>query len=118
MIEKTCRCGKTKKSFSVDIGPFFIAECCEEAGYNHLGERFEPEQVGLDSDEVKTAIDAAGSLQVVDDVVDTDDVDDVPPTGIAEAAPTSFQAEASSPQFKSEAKSKRNYNRNGNIKIK
>lgn len=37
MIEKTCRCGKTKKNFKVDIGPFFVDECCIEAGYDEVG---------------------------------------------------------------------------------
>lgn len=41
MIEKSCRCGKSKKNFSVNIGPFFIADCCTEAGYDHLGEKVE-----------------------------------------------------------------------------
>lgn len=38
MMEKPCRCGKIKKNFKMDIGPFFIAECCIEAGYNNKGE--------------------------------------------------------------------------------
>jgi hypothetical protein len=37
MIEKTCRCGKTKKNFMMDIGPFFIDDCCLAAGYDELG---------------------------------------------------------------------------------
>ena len=39
MIEKTCRCGKSKKNFKLDIGPFFINDCCTEEGYNHLGQK-------------------------------------------------------------------------------
>lgn len=37
MIEKSCRCGKSKKNFKMDIGPFYIDECCIEAGYDDLG---------------------------------------------------------------------------------
>ena len=37
MIEITCKCGKSKKRFFQKIGEFYIAECCEEAGYDHLG---------------------------------------------------------------------------------
>lgn len=39
MIEKTCRCKKSKKNFRIDIGPFFIGECCVEAGYDELGNK-------------------------------------------------------------------------------
>lgn len=42
LIEKACRCGSIKKRFNMDIGPFFIADCCIEAGYDHLGNRKEP----------------------------------------------------------------------------
>mgnify|MGYP000844095888 CR=1 FL=1 len=41
MTEKSCRCGASKKRFKVDIGPFYIAECCEEAGFDNLGNRKE-----------------------------------------------------------------------------
>lgn len=37
MYEKTCRCGASKKSFNIDIGPFFVDSCCLEAGYDDLG---------------------------------------------------------------------------------
>lgn len=37
MYEKTCRCGKSKKNFKVDIGPFYVDECCLEAGYDEAG---------------------------------------------------------------------------------
>lgn len=39
MFKKKCRCGKTEKNFKLDIGPFFISECCEEAGYDHAGRK-------------------------------------------------------------------------------
>lgn len=31
MIEKPCKCGKSRKSFQFDIGPFYVGECCEAA---------------------------------------------------------------------------------------
>lgn len=37
MKEITCRCGKSKKRFKFDVGPFFINTCCEEAGYDVYG---------------------------------------------------------------------------------
>lgn len=53
MIEKTCRCGKTKKNFKIDIGPFFVDECCLEAGYDEVGNRVKKElnMPGLPSEE-------------------------------------------------------------------
>ena len=36
----TCRCGSTQKTFKKDLGlSFFIAECCEKAGYDHNGNK-------------------------------------------------------------------------------
>lgn len=37
MYNKKCRCGKIEMNFYRDIGPFFIQECCVEAGYDHHG---------------------------------------------------------------------------------
>src|SRR5690606_23594254 len=37
MFEKPCVCGKSKKNFKNDIGPFFVNECCTEAGYDEFG---------------------------------------------------------------------------------
>lgn len=53
MIEKTCRCGKTKKNFKIDIGPFFVDECCLEAGYDEVGNLVKKElnMPGLPSEE-------------------------------------------------------------------
>lgn len=45
MTEKSCRCGASKKRFKMDIGPFFIAECCEDAGFDNLGNRKELQAV-------------------------------------------------------------------------
>lgn len=33
-----CRCGASEKTFKFDIGPFFMNECCEKAGYDEKGE--------------------------------------------------------------------------------
>lgn len=37
MKEKSCRCGASKKNFKMDIGPFYVAECCNAAGFDDLG---------------------------------------------------------------------------------
>ncbi len=37
MHQKTCRCGKSSQPFKIDIGPFYIDSCCEEAGFDNLG---------------------------------------------------------------------------------
>lgn len=53
MFLKECRCGKSKKNFKMDIGPFYIDECCSEAGYdcqgNKVGESSEPESTFTDT---------------------------------------------------------------------
>lgn len=41
MREVSCRCGKNKRSFKNDIGPFYIDDCCLEAGYDQLGNKVE-----------------------------------------------------------------------------
>lgn len=45
MYEIPCRCGKVKQNYKMNIGPFFINDCCIEAGYNHLGEMIKKEKV-------------------------------------------------------------------------
>jgi hypothetical protein len=92
MIEISCRCGASKKRFNINIGPFYIAECCEEAGYDHLGNRKDvaPESLGLteqDAAEVESA-------KLVEDSSEEPKED-----------------EASQPE-----KKKRRYNRGGNVK--
>lgn len=37
MQEKSCRCGASKKRFKMDIGPFYVGECCNAAGFDELG---------------------------------------------------------------------------------
>lgn len=59
MFEKSCRCGNIKKNFRIDIGPFFIDECCVKAGFDYLGNKVEPL---LTSEELERA----ESLEVVD----------------------------------------------------
>lgn len=39
MMEKTCACGASKKNFKIDIGPFFVDDCCLAAGYDELGNK-------------------------------------------------------------------------------
>lgn len=95
MIEKSCRCGQIKKNFRIDIGPFFIGECCIEAGYNHLGKKLEAKDLGLTEDQVKSALESGESLEIKDD--------------------PSLDAEPEVEEVKPE-KPKRKYNRNGNIK--
>lgn len=139
MMEKTCRCGKTKKNFKVDIGPFFIAECCTESGYNHLGERFEPEDLGLKTEDVEKALETAGSLQVVDDpsldaadpeevqearqVTDPEelkkleDMEIVKVTEVSQTFDGTVLSEKDvTEEAKADQKKKRQYNRNGQIK--
>lgn len=89
MFEKPCRCGSTKKNFRIDIGPFFIAECCKKAGYDNLGNRLEPSHIGLTKEDVEEA------LKVKDLEVDDE----------------GEQSEESKAD-----KKKRRYNRGGNIK--
>lgn len=53
MFEKSCRCGATKKNFKIDIGEFFIDECCTKAGYDHMGKKaVDLEDLGLDKDKL------------------------------------------------------------------
>lgn len=55
MFEKPCRCGKTKKRFKKDIGPFFINQCCRDAGYDNRGELVEApkEQASVEKESVQ-----------------------------------------------------------------
>lgn len=39
MIEITCRCGKSKKTFKHNIGPYYVDECCLAEGYDELGKK-------------------------------------------------------------------------------
>lgn len=69
MYLKECRCGKSKKNFKFDIGPFFINKCCKDAGYDVHGnlagpkaqpepkkEEAKPEPVKSVMDSVKKAV--------------------------------------------------------------
>lgn len=44
MFKKRCRCGKTEKNFKIDIGPFFVTDCCEEEGFDCFGKKKEDYQ--------------------------------------------------------------------------
>tara|TARA_R110000868_G_C10973188_1_gene771586 strand:+ start:106778 stop:107173 length:396 start_codon:yes stop_codon:yes gene_type:complete len=52
MFKIKCRCGSSEKSFKIDIGEFFMNECCFKAGYdaqgNKEGEEQESEDQGQD----------------------------------------------------------------------
>ena len=51
MFKKKCRCGASEKSFKIDIGPFFVAECCIEAGFDELGNKVDNIDDGKGDDE-------------------------------------------------------------------
>ena len=66
MMEKSCRCGKIKKKFMIDIGAFFIADCCIEAGYDHLGKM---KDIGLSKEEVSKLVEdpVIENMEIVDE---------------------------------------------------
>jgi hypothetical protein len=113
MIEISCRCGASKKRFNINIGPFYIAECCEEAGYDHLGNRKDvaPESLGLteqDAAEVQTAKliedpDELAALEKLEVVKETEYTAD-------------FDGNVLSEKEVTPTKQKRRYNRGGNVK--
>lgn len=37
MVTLKCICGKSSKTFNKKIGDFYVDECCEAAGYDHMG---------------------------------------------------------------------------------
>lgn len=54
----------------VDIGPFFITDCCTEAGFDHLGRKESAlEDLGLNTEKVSETLksEATESLNIVDD---------------------------------------------------
>ena len=36
---KPCACGSSQKDFKIDIGPFYVDECCLANGYDELGNK-------------------------------------------------------------------------------
>lgn len=44
-----CACGDSEKNFKVEIGPFYVGECCEAKGYDHLGQK--PQEPGMSTEE-------------------------------------------------------------------
>lgn len=47
--EVPCRCGERRKRFKMDIGEFFIDDCCTEKGFDHLGRQKLAEGERVDS---------------------------------------------------------------------
>lgn len=76
MFLKTCKCGKSQKNFKIDIGEFFINDCCLLEGYDHLGKKegeieevkeeilnvdsFEKEEKELSITEIRKLLDEQG----------------------------------------------------------
>lgn len=70
MYTKKCRCGEQTKNFKIDIGPFFIDECCTAAGYDHLGKKaIDTKDLGIDSTKLdeKLESDETKNLEIQDD---------------------------------------------------
>ncbi len=121
MFEKSCRCGKTKKNFKVDIGEFFIDECCTEAGYDHLGKRaVDVEDLGLDKDKLDQQLNSqeTQNLQIQDDKsLDEDKEEEQRQEQAAKEDSKEEKAEETKAEAPAEEpKKKRQYNRNGQIK--
>lgn len=107
MYEKTCRCGTSKKNFKIDIGPFFIGECCTEAGYDEYGKKsVELSDFSLNPDELKQMLESSETtnLQIEDDSTLDADGAEIEDTAEAEDKLKNI-------------KKKRQYNRNGKIKV-
>ncbi len=83
MFSVKCRCGKSEKTFQNDVGPFFIAECCEEAGYDHMGVMTKSDEETTEPPADTTAVAAGDKVSV--EITYTGVT--VSPTGI-EATPT------------------------------
>lgn len=64
MYKKKCRCGKAEKNFKIDIGPFFIADCCEDAGYDCHGNKA---NIVLNDPKVLEVLEALGADRSADD---------------------------------------------------
>lgn len=142
MFEKSCRCGKTKKNFKVDIGEFFINDCCTEAGYDHLGKKaIDAEDLGLNKDQLNNQLNSqeTQNLQIEDEgeqpdpieeqteepsqpesteEVDMDkEVEEAIQETISDEAPA-IEAQVTEEIKPEEPKKKRQYNRSGKVKIK
>jgi hypothetical protein len=73
MFKIKCRCGKMDKHFQKNIGEFFVAECCEQAGFDHLGEP----KVGTSAAETKPTV-TDKVIQLVDSAKVTTQVVGIP----------------------------------------
>lgn len=87
MFKTKCRCGTSEMSFKKFVGEFYIDTCCQIAGYDHLGNLKKGRKKGKDLPE--------------------------PPDAVEDSV---FAVEDVTPEVKSEERSKRPYNRSGNIK--
>lgn len=54
MKEKSCRCGLSKKRFKMDIGPFFVDDCCLKNGFDELGRPITSEPAPLEKEPIPT----------------------------------------------------------------
>ncbi len=111
MIEKSCRCGKSKKNFKFDIGPFYIEECCIEAGYNKRGEKAKKEV---------TETLSIAELQIAQtlEVTDHPELDQLPdPSEVTQTLEETVLSEKDlTEESKATQKKKRQYNKSGKIK--
>jgi uncharacterized membrane protein YqiK len=101
MFEKTCRCGKSKKNFKIDIGDFFVDDCCLEAGYNELGElvKKSPNPVDLPSQD---ELDAKAALLKEDTSPEPEDPRDESQEDAESEAKAKAEKEAAKAQAKAE----------------
>lgn len=67
MIKIKCRCGQSERNFKFDIGPFYIEECCEKAGYDALGNKKEEGMSNEELNELAQNLDGAEDLQIKDE---------------------------------------------------
>ncbi len=69
MFEKSCRCGKSKMNFKIDIGPFYVTDCCEAEGYDAEGNKALKELTDEEKDLAAQAANSsdAENLTITDD---------------------------------------------------
>lgn len=75
MFKKKCRCGESEKNFKNDIGEFFIAECCIEAGYDYKGDMEGDEEISEEDLIVEAGL--AGAAGLVSEKIEGEDQGDV-----------------------------------------
>lgn len=125
MFNKNCRCGASNKNFQFDIGPFFINQCCLDAGFDKLGNKVLDEKenelannLKVDDDktldqepsETETTEEVVESEpevlngDITDDMVDHADPDEEPVTEAAPAVETPAEKKAREKAEKKAAK--------------